>query len=291
VPVTALIPGKTFLLGVGCQKGGTTWLHDYLAGSPQVDPGFLKEYHLFDVLDLPGGAQFRELATAKARKALRLLDQGEPADAGPLRRAAFYADPELYFEYFAGLLAHDGVRLTADITPAYAALSGARFAAIRAAFADRGIAVKVVFLLRDPVERIWSAERMFHRLHPEQAVEPVEDRVLRTFDNPFHEERTRYQVTMAALEQAFDPDQIHYGFYETLFAPESLRGLCEFLGIDFVEPDLERRLNSSPKAIDLSEPTVRRIATHYGDVYAAMATRFGERAISDLWPGARYAMT
>ena len=33
-------------------KAGTTWLHDYLAASPQCEPGVRKEYHVFDSLDL-----------------------------------------------------------------------------------------------------------------------------------------------------------------------------------------------------------------------------------------------
>ena len=30
---------KTFLLGVGCQRGGTTWLRDYLQRSDEADLG------------------------------------------------------------------------------------------------------------------------------------------------------------------------------------------------------------------------------------------------------------
>ena len=43
---------KVFLLGVGCQKGGTTWLHGQLAKHPEVDLGFTKEYHIFDALHI-----------------------------------------------------------------------------------------------------------------------------------------------------------------------------------------------------------------------------------------------
>ena len=44
---------KNFILGVGCQKGGTSWLHSQLDKSHHTDFGFLKEYHVFDVLDVP----------------------------------------------------------------------------------------------------------------------------------------------------------------------------------------------------------------------------------------------
>src|SRR6187200_1438768 len=100
-------PGNgTFLLGVGCQKGGTAWMHRYLESSPQCDPGFRKEYHVWDSLDLPSGRLARE----------RIEKQGG-------RRAQFLSDPDAYFDYFAGLLtASATTRLTADITPGYAAL-------------------------------------------------------------------------------------------------------------------------------------------------------------------------
>ena len=43
---------KTFLLGVGAQKAGTSWLHDQLNRRRDADFGFLKEYHVFDALEL-----------------------------------------------------------------------------------------------------------------------------------------------------------------------------------------------------------------------------------------------
>jgi len=43
---------KTFLLGLGHQKCGTTWLHEYLDGYPFFEKGFAKEYHVWDYLDI-----------------------------------------------------------------------------------------------------------------------------------------------------------------------------------------------------------------------------------------------
>ena len=41
---------NTFVLGVGAQKAGTSWLHHQLASRADTDFGFLKEYHVFDVI-------------------------------------------------------------------------------------------------------------------------------------------------------------------------------------------------------------------------------------------------
>lgn len=51
-----------FLLGVGGQKCGTSWLHDMLARSDQVDMGFKKESHIFDARTLPECARICRFA-------------------------------------------------------------------------------------------------------------------------------------------------------------------------------------------------------------------------------------
>lgn len=39
-----------FLLGVGTQKSGTSWLYTQLQKSPETNMGLLKEYHIWDAL-------------------------------------------------------------------------------------------------------------------------------------------------------------------------------------------------------------------------------------------------
>lgn len=68
-----------------------------------------------------------------------------------------------YYGYFANLLAAPDIRLTGDITPSYSGLSAATLAEIRDGMATRGVPTRVVFMMRDPVERSWSALRMSRR--------------------------------------------------------------------------------------------------------------------------------
>ena len=279
-------PG-TFLLGVGCQKGGTAWMPRYLEASPQCDPGFRKEYHVWDGLDLPSGRLARERVMQQARRAATALEAGEPAHAEALLRASFYADADVYFDYFTALLRAPETRLTADITPGYAGLSVARLTAIRQGFERRGVRPVAVYLMRDPVERIWSAARM--DLRRQGFPEPAEDRVLRMHVREMYAARTRYDETMSRLEQAFPREAIFYGFYERLFDRDTLRALCGFLGIDFHEPDFERQVNVSPKDVEaLPEATVQTVARHFREVYDAVAARFPDLDLAAMWPSMRY---
>ena len=266
-------PG-TFLLGVGCQKGGTAWLHRYLEASPQVDPGFRKEYHVWDSLDLASGRLARE----------RIEAQGGP-------RAQFLAEPDSYFDYFTGLLDRPGIRLTADITPGYAALPVSRLAMVRSGFEERGVRPVAAYLLRDPVERIWSHLRMQAQRFPTMfKQQPLPEVLLERHTDANYALRTRYDHTIAALDEAFDPDAVYYGFYEDLFTRERMEEICAFLGIDFVEPEFDVRRNASERPAEtVPDDTVRAVATHFADVYDAVAARFPNRDLEALWPSARFA--
>ncbi len=260
-----------FLLGLGAQKAGTAWLHRYLEASPQCDPGFRKEYHVWDALDLPSGRVVRE----------RIERQGGD-------RARFLVDPHAYFDYFAGLLDREGVRLTADITPSYAGLSVDRLLAVRDGFAARAVRPVAVYLMRDPVERVWSAVRMDVRRSGNTDDGAVEARLRSIVDADQYDRRTRYDLTMATLDRSF-ASEVFYGFYEQLFEESTLRDLCDFLGMDFHQPDVERQVNVSPKHDgDLAEETVRALVHRFAPVYDAVAARFPQVDLPALWPSARY---
>jgi hypothetical protein len=146
-----------------------------------------------------------------------------------------------------------------------------------------------VYLLRDPVERVWSASRMDMRRRGDEAPEDPETRVGHMYKHPMYADRTRYDLTMEALEAAFPREDIFYGFYERLFSAETLAPLCEFLGIDFHEPNTGRQVNISPKSegAALPEDTRRTIARHFGPVYDAVQRRFPGLDLAELWPSTR----
>ena len=43
---------KTFILGIGAQRCGTTWFYEYLSQYENFNGGFAKEYHIWDALDI-----------------------------------------------------------------------------------------------------------------------------------------------------------------------------------------------------------------------------------------------
>lgn len=294
---------STFLLGVGCQKGGTTWLYDYLAGSPQFAHGYRKEYHIFDALDLPSERHARRRLIKGVHEVIDQADAGKAPEPRPghwspaaqtLHRAAMFVDPETYYDYFANLVAtRPGARLAADVTPAYAMLSADRFARIRDGFASRDVRPVAAYLMRDPVDRIWSQIRYHQKLYPNKFGEGSDSvqLLLDNFASGGYALRTAYHRTIDALDAVFDDGDVYYGFYEDLFTEASVQRLCATVGIDYHSPELDRRVNATPKTVsELPERTTQVVAEHFRDVYKAVEQRFPAVDLRELWPSSRFVL-
>jgi hypothetical protein len=278
---------KTFLLGVGCQKGGTTWLRDYLAQAPECAPGFDTEYTIFDSLDVPEHTWVRPGIVARARSSIDALEAGRPAHPNDLLRLAMMADQRVYYDYFTGLLDRPGASLAMDISPSYALLPVQRLHQVRSEFERRGVRPVALFLMRDPLERVWSQIRMHLRDRGEPHPRPQHVLVERRFANPTTTLRTRYELTVPRLDEVFGPDAVHYAFYEQLFDEPRLRAVNEFLGIDHRPADLGSRLNASPKSAPLPDGTARKVVDHFRGTYEYVEERFGVD-LQTLWPSSRF---
>ncbi len=290
-PAESPEPRKTFVLGLGCQKGGTSWLYDYLADSPQYAKGYTKEFHVFNSLDVESEKPRAERRFAMAAEQIEKAQRGEPFRADRLHWAAMCGNHDMYFDYFAGLLSRrPRFRATGDLTPAYGMLSAERVAEIRDRFAGRRIRAVGIFLMRDPVERVWSHARMHDRMELGDGATP-EEVLAEHYASPAYDQRTRYDHTLRVLDEVFDAGDRWIGFYEELFEEGRIREVCEVVGIDFREPDLETRSNASPKgATSLPDGLERTIAEHYREVYETVARRYPEKDLTRLWPSARFVL-
>lgn len=152
----AAADGPDFLC-VGAQKGGTRWLYDQLEQHPDFWMPPVKELHYFDRrgtrsriaerLAEKASASLERLNRVRARGHRRPLDERDLAFLDAYR-AARGRDLDAY----ARLFAYKGERLAGDITPDYCKLGEPAIARIVARFPR----ARIVFIARDPVERVWS---------------------------------------------------------------------------------------------------------------------------------------
>lgn len=283
---------RTFLLGLGAQKAGTTWIHQYFVGSRQVVRGYRKEYHVLDSVDLVED-QWRARNIAMAQAELDHLRDQQESDPVHLHRAAMIADPEVYLDYVTGLLRRrPRFRLTADITPEYALLGSERLRWVREGVTARNARSAALFVMRDPVDRIWSQVRMQAGRRPDRFPRPADRMVAELYRQEPYAVLSRYEATLQRIEQVWAPEDRHYELYEQLFEVDRVRALCAFAGVDFREPDVDRRANVSAgrTVASLPEALVREMAEHFAPTYHAVAERFPQVDLRALWPSSRFVL-
>lgn len=281
------------MLGVGAQKAGTTWLSRYLQSSPEFQRGYRKEYHVFDALDLPSEDWMRRRHVNLARESLEAVARAEPADGTVLHRLAMLADLDFYYDYFTGLLTRDDeVCAVGDLTPDYSMLSAERMTSVREAFAERGVRTAAVFLMRDPVDRVWSHIRMKAHRHPDWFGRSSEDELLAEHTDPRYVRRTRYELTLGALDEALDGADVHVGLYEDLFTDaRQARAISRLIGITPRRPRLKAPSNRSPRAVDtLPDEIARTVARHYAETYREVARLRPDLDVARRWPHARWVL-
>ena len=284
------LPQPTFILGVGAQKAGTTWLHRELSRCSAVDLGFCKEYKAFPSSKSKAPTNRWGWPTGQPRFDPQRFAQLSETDQHQWMRS----DPRAYLHYFRTLVQADPKLLaTGDISPHYCELNARRFQQIRRLLERGGFHVKVILLLRDPVERVWSQLRMLRHQNrfPDLCDYREEETALALLHHhPRFAAKTQYHQTLGQLERVFSAHQIHVDFYERLFTPEAHQRLGAFLELDLPAADFGSRVNASPKQIDLCPKLQQTVALAYRDVYAAMVDRFGTTVL-DLWPHARWVTT
>ena len=263
----------TFVLGLGAQKAGSSWLHAQLNRRRDAEFGFLKEYHIHDALTLPeaGFSNRRQRSLIKPRT---------------WRRQRFIAQPQRYYDYFTSLLRRPGIQLTGDITPSYSALSPLTLQEILANFEQREISVRPVFLMRDPIERIISSQRMQLRKQ-NQLNHDAEVNALRQLCMERPERvnlRSDYGHTLMALSQIFDPSTCFIDLYERLFTPESWQRLCDVLNVPYEEPDWEQQVNVSRTDTSIPDDVMAELGAWQAPTMAAVRQSMGHLDLAQLWP-------
>jgi len=265
---------RIFILGLGAQKAGTTWLFKQLTKSDRYAKGFSKEYHLFDALYLGSkiGAQ------KKVRQRIKnysfhyeedFVDKYEKVMSG------FYDDVERYYDYFDEILGDR--EFTSDITPSYSGLPAERLAEIRDGFQERGINLKVVFLLREPISRLESAIKMDLRRAGtlrSTGSEILAEKIRKALNSPNDLQRSDYRRICSQIDSVFPADDVFYGFYETLFSSTEVERLGDFLSLPTSIFDVDERINASPRLFHYSEHDLSIFRSMADERYRFVAERF-----------------
>jgi len=224
-------------LGIGAQKAGTTWLYRNLQSHPEVWMPPIKELHYFDEkFELEGG--FVSRLRGDRPSDVRWRRQIQARFRHPLERLSsrdlswdlkyFFATPGN--EWYASLFKPGSGKVTGEMTPDYAILENERVARVHELVPD----AKIIFMMRNPVERPWSVTNMGLRIRGGFMEDMTTRNIRRQFEKGRVRRMTNYLRTLDTWNAFYSEEQIFVGFLEDIhfFPEETLRSLYHFLGID-----------------------------------------------------------
>ena len=143
--------GKFFILGVGAQKAGTTWLARQLEKTSFFSNAGIKEFHIFNKLFTNANSKKNPYKFIKKANINAIIKRRYKKGREPLisPRVAMRLSPSAYFDFFDYLyLRQPDISHVGDITPAYSTLSSKTFSLIRDGLIAKNFQTKIIFLMR-----------------------------------------------------------------------------------------------------------------------------------------------
>lgn len=274
---------QTLLFCIGAAKAGTSWLFDQMRRHPACRISRIKEMHYFNTLAFGKGGYYRRLMVERL-EALRAMGKPEEKREVLEYRARMIADYEDWLAHWDGrtrvdeaYLDHLGrgredLRVIGDFTPAYGLLTPKWFGEMAGMMAK----TRFIYVLRDPVERLWSQCRM-----DGGRGEDAEARALAKVDaflaGGEHdlEARSNYRRTLNRLFSAVAREHVHIELFERLFTKEANARLARFTGLEDLHLERTRKVHVSRRIL-LDDARRARLREALRQQYNFVEKFFGE---------------
>lgn len=244
--------GQTLIYCVGAAKAGTSWLFDALYAHPECFFPTTKELHYWDGLHGGHGGVFRdqlpgriadiraryEVTTSEAQRAYQEANMGDIQRWYDLFDGTT-RDDAMYLDYMG--LGRVDARVVGDFTPAYASLPVEWMRRMVTVHDD----VRAVYLLREPVDRLWSHLRM-DAADEAGALAKMDDFL--AGGEKVVARRSNYRQTLNRLGEVLPRERLHVEVFERLFTSEALGRICDFLGISRIAPMADKQVHKGRAA-------------------------------------------
>ncbi len=239
-------------LGVGAQKTGTTWLYSVLTGHPDIYFSPEKELHYFAHLYTD---EKRLAAEARLLRVKQKFSNLDPARANlgaiktQLRWYSDYLSDPVDDAWYARMFARRrGQKFCADFSNLNCHLAEGDWKHVR----TRTRNLKVIYIMRDPVQRLWSHLKFFLQFSGNsKALDRLTDiECLELAKRPYIWRSCEYSKAVSTLRNALAQDELRIAFYEDIHAePEKwLFELECFLNVKHIvypRERLKKRVNVS----------------------------------------------
>lgn len=274
-----------YFVGIGAQKSGTTWLARMLASHPDIFVTPVKEIHYFDhIRGLTEHLSDKKRRSRYRKYFQRMWTQWTQFGAYRAQRQWWrdYMSSPIDDHWYCRLFTHRGTATFAgEITPEYAILGAEGFAHIKRLAPE----ARVIFIMRNPVDRLWSQVLHQCRARGLDANRQSTEAIAAMLAEPRFEQLADYAQTLDDMSAVFREDQTLVLFYEDMHADRlaALKQVCRFIGTDFNAAyfkELGRRFNRSQQAA-LPDSIRAHLRGHCRSQATAVRERVGR--IPEAW--------
>ena len=286
--------GPDFLC-IGAQKSGTTWLDANLRRHPQLWLPPAKELHYFDRSQTPYLAMLfdsdpikRHIARGRLKWTLREIIRHMPQPRACITTIGWYL--RFLFlprsdDWYCALFAPGMDQVAGEVCPGYSIIPVEKVAHVRSLLPR----AKIIYLLRNPIDRAWSQAAMHFNKYSSGGLENADPVRVRKFllDSPSLR-HSRYTVTLDIWEKAFAPDQIFAGFFEQIAdnPRQLLLDLFHFLGADadegYVSPNAKQKVFAGRPYPPMGRALRRDVTAQFYDEIVALYDRF-DNQFTESW--------
>ncbi len=273
-------------LGIGAQKAGTTWLHRHLDQHEQIWLPPQKELHYFDqrlhgqLAPLPQRLWSDRPPAPLWRRSLRnrFGSHRRHFDAEEVKWDLNFFFGRNDDQWYRSLFAPASDRIAGEITPAYSTLAPDIIAHVAALLPD----AKLLFMMRNPIERAWSHAVMDITKRTDKRVGQITQAEFhRHINGRQSRQRGDYLATLDRWLAHYPERQLFVGFLEDVDAqPRALlRRVFRFLGVDeTADVSLSQEPVHRGSAQSMPTPWARQLAERYLPMMEQLAERFGGHA-------------
>lgn len=281
---------------VGAQKAGTTWLNDYLTVQSNLCFNYKneKELHLWNCFFNKKLGHHRR----KIELSVNALLREKSCDKFDKKREKISINSELFDHTFnpniflnkAFIECQKQKIPLCDFTPNYSIMSAANFENMKNHI-EKKFDLKILFLMRDPINRIYSWLKHKKRIDYERSINNqksalvydenfysnvLDDCLKRNvnFKNTFFYRGSNYPKIIDNLQRAFRKNQIKFYYYEKLFTEETIISICDFLEIDYKVPEFNIFKNQDKNNINISLRERTILLNNTMDIYKEMYSRY-----------------
>ncbi|MGB3642253.1 MAG: sulfotransferase [Rivularia sp. (in: cyanobacteria)] len=244
-------------LCIGAQKAGTTWLYENLKKHPDIGLPNVKELHYFNAREKALIKKPIErlihpnslgIAVQKSLKKWRIktlitevlsnLYSGNLIDLFSYSHDFFnFSNDRLYSSVFSSM----SEEITGEIAPEYGVISKDSIAHIYQLMPR----TKIIFILRNPIDRAWSAARMNLSITTKDFASLSHEDFINNFDSQVSRKRSNYLKIIETWQCYYPEKQFLICFFDELAKKpqQFIHRICEFLNVE-TDSDYMQQINT-----------------------------------------------